>query len=244
MISEFSQQAGFSNFESELFTRGASEYLRYEDNYNEADNEFQKKWKDAILKTPENDRNDFSKVWNTYKQLNPGVPYDMGYPILDSYDDVNNVHLKRRLHETDYFNVSGTGTGLPGTEAPAFESGITTVPYDNYAALLHEGERVLTKEEAKSYNKLSSYLMEQTYNNATNSGFSTYINNNNSTANNDDLNNSIKSQTTAVGDKLDRILNALEALIKQMSVPRARTASDNYNVMMLNSDTTQVATAL
>lgn len=37
-------------------------------------------------------------------------------------------------------------------KAPGFAGGIANVPYDNFPAILHEGERVLTKEENKAYN--------------------------------------------------------------------------------------------
>ena len=39
------------------------------------------------------------------------------------------------------------------TLPPGFATGLTRVPYDNFPALLHEGERVLTAAEARGYNK-------------------------------------------------------------------------------------------
>lgn len=61
----------------------------------------------------------------------------------------------------------GAGTLTPGLpesggskEGPASYGpkafGLTRVPYDNYSALLHEGERVLTASEARSYNHSGS----------------------------------------------------------------------------------------
>lgn len=42
----------------------------------------------------------------------------------------------------------------PPTNPPGHADGLPYVPYDNYLARLHEGERVLTKEENKQYNAL------------------------------------------------------------------------------------------
>ena len=52
------------------------------------------------------------------------------------------------------------GTYDPKAYEGRFKSGLTSVPYDDYPALLHEGERVLTREEALAYNNLSSYAIE------------------------------------------------------------------------------------
>ncbi len=42
--------------------------------------------------------------------------------------------------------------GLSPEKIPGFATGLERVPYDNFPALLHEGERVLTAAEARSYN--------------------------------------------------------------------------------------------
>lgn len=53
-------------------------------------------------------------------------------------------------------NVGGltlpTGKNIPLLYWTKHKTGLEHVPYDDYPALLHEGERVLTKEEAASYN--------------------------------------------------------------------------------------------
>lgn len=56
-------------------------------------------------------------------------------------------------------NFSELFSGLSGAEQyqitgtiPSHKTGLDYVPYDGYIAQLHEGERVLTKQEAKSYN--------------------------------------------------------------------------------------------
>ena len=47
-------------------------------------------------------------------------------------------------------NVSSS---YKASSIPGHKAGLTTVPYDNYLAMLHKGERVLTAAEAKVYNQ-------------------------------------------------------------------------------------------
>lgn len=48
------------------------------------------------------------------------------------------------------YGLGGSGYQVPNVKGKAF--GMSYVPYDNYPALLHEGERVLTARENRSYN--------------------------------------------------------------------------------------------
>lgn len=45
---------------------------------------------------------------------------------------------------------AGTITGGSGLKAPGLATGLAYVPHDGYAAILHEGERVMTKQENQS----------------------------------------------------------------------------------------------
>lgn len=49
--------------------------------------------------------------------------------------------------------IGGQKFGINIPKIPFLRVGIANVPYDNYLAYLHQGERVLTKEENKQYNK-------------------------------------------------------------------------------------------
>lgn len=51
---------------------------------------------------------------------------------------------------TDYSGIGGAWSEMEDGKPAA--TGLERVPYDNFPALLHEGERVLTAAEARSYN--------------------------------------------------------------------------------------------
>lgn len=48
--------------------------------------------------------------------------------------------------------VKYTASEFSNVGVSSHRQGLTYVPYDGYRAILHEGERVLTKEEAKANN--------------------------------------------------------------------------------------------
>lgn len=79
--------------------------------------------------------------------VNPAVTFDLApVPNIDVarfIADVNQVVTNALLGFTASVPISPMLTGLPGHAA-----GLDRVPYDNYVARLHEGERVLTAEQA------------------------------------------------------------------------------------------------
>ena len=125
-------------------------------------------------------------------------------------------------------------------EGHQFETGLTEVPSDNYPALLHKGERVLTKEEAKVYNEMSSFAVSNLMNtfngrNSSSNVFST-------TSYGVDFDKSIGTQTDVISKKLDQVISAIEKL--NISLGNAsRTSSAAYqNVVRGNSNITQLNT--
>lgn len=72
------------------------------------------------------------------------------------YGMTNNI-AKNIIDRLKNINVSipsfalkdGVGINIP--KIPYLRRGIANVPYDDYLAYLHQGERVLTKEENKAY---------------------------------------------------------------------------------------------
>ncbi len=50
-------------------------------------------------------------------------------------------------------NYSPIMMAYSGLDVPGYATGLDRVPYDNYPAILHEGERVLTASQARSYDR-------------------------------------------------------------------------------------------
>ena len=88
-------------------------------------------------------KNMITKLWEGMKAtVEPLVKWiqDKFSGITSIFDKVSNVasNLKNKV-----------GGLIHGSHA----NGLSYVPFDGYVAELHEGERVLTKEENKKYNK-------------------------------------------------------------------------------------------
>ena len=156
--------------------------------------------------------------------------------------------------ESIYIDASGLpvladahGTYDPSAYVGRFKSGLTRVPSDNYVAVLHEGERVLTAQEAKAYNDLSSYAVEQLSNDMV-SNYSTVSEGNSvmqnvitSAFDSSDITDSINGQTSSIESKLDAILTAIQSLVGAMrGTPRPMNA--NTDIRRMNSNMTSVNT--
>lgn len=71
-------------------------------------------------------------------------------PVRDFINKVSEAISKFR----EFLSMGGGSGG--NTEVPGHADGLYAVPYDNYLARLHAGERVLTAKEAAAYNQLEA----------------------------------------------------------------------------------------
>jgi ABC-type transporter Mla subunit MlaD len=128
----------------------------------------------------ESSNTEFRKKWSRIKQLHPDVS---NLELLEEYDKAYNTSSVADAISGIQYDPTGLSVTIPLDEdgypslkksSPQgrllydpkfyfgkFETGLTDVPFDDYPALLHEGERVLTKEESDSYNELSSSAIAQ-----------------------------------------------------------------------------------
>lgn len=103
-------------------------------------NVFQGNWKDAW----QNIVNVFAGIWETMKAI-------FTKPINWIIDKLNEfIKYVNKIQIPDWVPAVG-GKGLNIPEIPKLKVGIDYVPADNYPALLHKGEQVLTAEEAFAY---------------------------------------------------------------------------------------------
>lgn len=228
-LSQFSSTAGYGKVGEQVVSQlYYGTYKKNHDVYLDADKQFRSRWEAALNATPDAFKNDSVAVTSYYEM-------DHAYPEAD-FSDMKNVHL------IEHF-------GYDSVDKYKFASGLTSVPFDSYPAYLHEGERVLTKEEAKAYNELSANAVEQL---SSMSDISTYLNTvngdtyeqvfNSEHLGTDKLNKSIETQTTTLERKLDMVINALNTLIVALR-PTGRSVTSDANVMSMNSNITQLATA-
>ncbi|AZV57923.1 transglycosylase SLT domain-containing protein [Clostridium sp. AWRP] len=76
--------------------------------------------------------------------------------MTDIWNPIENAAAAIRLIEHDYgnpWNTPGVRSEMSGGAYKGYAVGLTRVPYDNFPAMLHEDERVLTANEARNYNK-------------------------------------------------------------------------------------------
>lgn len=210
-----------------------STYLKNKDLYDTKQKEFENKWDEA--KRVSTDPNSLQAILTAYinnnTQLNGNPPdiqmdgvsilsNDAGYPMLDTDGGT-------------YANVGNL----------KFRTGLTNVPYDNYPALLHTGERILTKEEAKAYNKFSSLAVESLANEYSTVSGDNISSNVFNTAQYgmSDVKTAITSQTNTVESLLNQILQAISTLAGSMrnynsfGNASSNVIRGNSNVMQLNT---------
>lgn len=127
--------------------------------------------------------------------------------LLTTYESYDNSQL---VYD-DKNNITGVKT-VTNSHA----SGLYYVPYDEYPAILHEGEMILDSNDADRYRTMLNSIMD----NVSNSDVSTAetygaINNNMSITNDIDMSpikESVDNQTNSVTDILNKILNLLMGL--------------------------------
>ena len=77
-------------------------------------------------------------------------------------DALNSIKGKNKGNAGDTTNgTSGQSDFVP---VGSYAKGLSYVPYDGFPAILHEGERVLTKKEAASYNNSAGNTFQFTFN--------------------------------------------------------------------------------
>lgn len=216
--------------------------------------------------TWETDNKEFQSRWTTIQNKNPGASImdlvaaynkefldGRGISIADVIDGFNadSVGLSAQYIKDEngnpqlrYKSASGTRMYDPSIYHGKFESGLTAVPFDMYPALLHEGERVLTKQEADAYNELSSYAVSQIANETTNRFAKNTNYFNSSSAGMDTLNNSVVDQTKKEEQLLGQILEALVILIKETRSNKGKQVGVNSNILNMNTNLTSLNTTI
>ncbi len=222
-VKEYSEKANFTEETAALFERAMSDYEERRKTYVSSEKTFQEQWETAKeltgMTNPE-----ASDIMIAYMDK-----YHNGGSWGDSVKDI-------------IVNSDGTATLDPGNlyrSAYAFATGLTEVPSDNYPALLHKGERILTREEAKAYNEMSSFAVNNLMNNF--NGGDTASNVFSTTSYGIDVDKSIEDQTDILSRKLDQVISAINNLSIRLGGASSQSAA-HKNVLRGNSNITQLNT--
>ena len=204
-LKQIEKQAGYEGEVAGLLENEMNRYYDRKKIYEEASETF-------------SNRLDLAK--NQWMSDNPGKEPSQ-YDIMDAY--ISMYYPKsHKLPEDSDIAVDENGNYYldPGDTYQyrySFKTGLTNVPYNNYPALLHEGERVLTAEEAEAYNEMSSYAVSnmvnqnKTYGNSSNNVFNT------NTYGPTDFERSINNQTNSLNSTLNQILGVLRSIMNSSS---------------------------
>ena len=223
VVKEYSEKANFTEETAALFERAMSDYEERRKTYVSSEEKFQKQWKTA-------------------KELT-GMTKPSASDIMIAYmDKYHNGGSWGDNVKDIIVNSDGTATLDPGNlyrSAYAFATGLTDVPYDNYPAILHKGERILTREEAKAYNEMSSFAVNNLMNNF--NGGDTASNVFSTTSYGIDVDKSIEDQTDILSRKLDQVISAINNLSIRLGGASSQSAA-HKNVLRGNSNITQLNT--
>ena len=136
---------------------------------------FQRAW-DGIKNAFSNVSTFFQNIWNTIKNMFTNIGTTIGNSIGNAFKTVVNSIINFAENTINKFirainsaiglinNIPGVNIGkLKELSIPKLKVGMANVPYDDYLALLHKGERVLTAKENQNYSSQSiedgNYIM-------------------------------------------------------------------------------------
>jgi len=111
-----------------------------------------------------------------------------------------------------------------------FATGLDNVPYDDYPALLHEGERVLTATE----NKLYETGLNELINSLDSLGLVVY-GNNHANSNNTDVVNSINNQTSNISSIVSNIISILQVIATNTGNSSVKTMDNKKDSYFTNA---------
>lgn len=219
--------SGYTESEASTVVNTFDVYSQDIENYNTANEGFQENWKELKEKNPTaTDETLYQKYMGVY-----GVKPDVA---RGEYQEI----------------LLDSNTGLPYLDkgknnryksSYSFATGITNVPFDNYPALLHRGERVLTSNEAEAYNEMSSYAVSNMAETLNNYGNSSNIFNTTSYGLGD-VETSINNQTRSLSSILTEILTAIRSIQIGSSFEYGNYNSAKRSAIAGNTNLTQLNT--
>ena len=180
-----------ASYEAELLNNAANMYKNME----ATQSNIKTKWNNATRNNKQGLTN--RQVWDSLS--------DIDKSLLDTNSDAYE----------DWYNAPATTGSFDNvplvSDVGKYATGLDYVPYDNFPALLHKGEMILTAEDAMDYRNVINDIVNDV--NTTTSS-TTYGNNVNTVdisgiVDTTNITNSVDNQTNAVVGLLEKILNIL-----------------------------------
>ena len=224
IVGDMASDLGIQEKDKEVYVQYVEGIMNRKKKYEAANKEFQEKWKQAADKT--SDKSSFGILASYIKE------FGISPNVIIANDNVSPLLVNGLPNLED----SG-GMYYENKFVGRYRSGLTRVPSNNYPAILHEGERVLTKRESDVYNEMSSYAMSQISSMASNSYSTAY----NSKLDSESINRSINNQTSSVEQLLKQIIQMLQSI--SINVRGSGIDKGNSSILRMNSNITQLNTA-
>lgn len=211
--------------------------------YEKADKIFQERWKKAEELAAANPEK-YSDPRYAYGDANPDCDPALrnGTELVDVYTkDDGSVHLAYTWRDEEGNLSSSEYDARNYMDIPKYSTGLANVPYDNYLAYLHKGERVLTSTESAKLSDVSDMLQRtsQLQNLVSLQEFKSY-----SDGNSDFDGTSSVSQTLDINIKLDGNIEGIdannqnrivEAIIAQLSRSNLQSTIANGFIRVQNN---------
>lgn len=225
-------------------------------NWESKNSEFQARWKNAKNKAGSDD---IESIWSTYVQeygIYPNIqtsdPSQANFLVDDMGNLVPNIKLDSEgIPILRYMDLHGRELYNQDWIDGKYATGIGYVPYDNYFALLHEGETVLNKQAAENY-RHESIIDVDYLDTALSNAVDTIVNNQSvvygdvsnstNTSTNPYISVDINPVTSAINSQSDRIELLLQKILQVLSTHKySRSPSSNSSVTRLDSSLPRMA---
>lgn len=247
LYGEAIKEGSMSAEDVSMMAQNASLLSQNQQAWESSNAQFQARWDDIQKENPGASVMDLVTAYN--KKYLDGKGISVADVIDGFFVDSNGLYAEYTMGEGGKPMLRSTSRSGGRKYDPAiyegkFETGLTAVPFDMYPALLHEGERVLTKQEADAYNELSSYAVSQIANETTNRFAKNTNYFSSSTAGMDVLNGNILDQTKKEEQLLGQILEAIMVLVKETRALKGKSSGINSNVLNMNTNLTSLNTKI
>lgn len=238
-IEEYFKDSGYSEKELTEIKKIYNDLADNRRNYDTANDEFQNRWKE--IKEANADLS-FDGLVKAYIEKFGNVPNIQGMSTNDNMYGHDNVLWDKNGNPVlQFMDDDGKAVYHPSWFAEGkYLGGLDYVPHDEFGAILHEGEMVLTKVQAEGYRASSNSMfagiidksVHESINDALNNAVTTNMNGVATTTKDIILDTS--PITSSIDSQTDKVINLLEKILVRLS-GNTYTRVPNNSIVQLDS---------